>query len=558
LATREPMRARLRLHLPTLVLASLIGGLGVFTLHTIVGFGGAGGKGEDLFQDGIYNVLMLGSGVVVLARGVFVRDERAAWLTMGAGLLSWGLGELYYSLSIEGTSAEAGGSVSGVDVLYLTMYPCFYVALGLLARRHLRDLRASMWLDGLIAGLGAACVAAAWVLPPILQNATGMHSSIVVSLAYPIGDLLLMMFAVGALSITGWQGGNVWLPIAASMLVSGIADSVYLYQTATDSYQAGTWLECLWPLAAILLAIAAWTPSARMRPRQMKSWQMMSVPALALLLALGVLVYGNIGPQLTPTALILAAATVLAVGVHLLFTLRENLALLAHSQRLSLTDPLTGLGNRRLLMSDLRLACKTAGEHDPWEVVLYDLDGFKLFNDTFGHPAGDTLLVHLSERLQRVVGPHGTAYRMGGDEFCVLFDVSEQDNESFVHSSVAALCEHSPSFSITASHGVVQIPAEVSDPASVMQLADQRLYRRKEEVAARRASALLNVEAAGSLLASAISDRGIRMPGGSESSGDAYDGEDALALGEHDGGSLAGTVPEQRPGDRRIRRKPTF
>ncbi len=565
------MRARLRIHLPTLVLATLMGGLGVFALHTIFGFGGPGGEG--LFQDDIYNVLMLGSGLVVLARGALVREERAAWLTMGAGLLSWGLGELYYSLLIEGTSAEAGGSVSGADVLYLTMYPCFYVALGLLARRYLRDLRVSMWLDGLIAGLGAACVAAALVLPPILHKATGVHSSIVVSLAYPIGDLLLMMFAVGALSITGWRAGNVWLPIAVSMLVSGIADSVYLYQTATDSYQAGTWLECLWPLAAILLAIAAWTPAARARPRPLKSWQMMSVPTLALVAALGVLVYGNVGPQLTVAALILAAATVLAVGAHLLITLRENLALLEHSRRLSLTDPLTGLGNRRLLMSDLRLACKTAGANEPWELVLYDLDGFKLFNDTFGHPAGDTLLVRLSERLQSVVASHGTAYRMGGDEFCVLFDASAKPNESFVHSSVAALCEHSPSFSITASHGVVQIPAEVSDPASVMQLADQRLYRRKEEVAARRASALLNVEAAGTLLAAAIAPSTTstitptttviaptivpeRAVGGA--SGDAYDDEDTLALGQHDGSSLAGTVPEQSPGDRRVRRKPSL
>jgi two-component system cell cycle response regulator len=552
LATRKPMRARLSLHLPTLLLASLIGGLGVFALHIAFGFGEPGGEG--LFQDGIYNVLMLGSGVLVLARGALVREERAAWLTMGAGLLSWGLGELYYSLLIEGTSAEAGGSVSGADVLYLTMYPCFYVALGLLARRHLRHLRISMWLDGLIAGLGAACVAAALVLPPILRDATGVHSSIVVSLAYPIGDLLLMMFAVGALSITGWRASNVWLPIAASMLVSAVADSVYLYQTATDSYHAGTWLECLWPLAAILLAIAAWTPAARLRPRELKSWQMMSVPALALLAALGVLVYGNLGPQLTLPALILATATVLAVGVHLLVTLRENLALLNHSRRLSLTDPLTGLGNRRLLISDLRLACKTAGEHEPWELVLYDLDGFKLYNDTFGHPAGDTLLVRLSERLQSVVAPHGTAYRMGGDEFCVLFDVSEQANESFVHSSVAALCEHSPSFSITASHGVVRIPAEVSDPASVMQLADQRLYRRKEEVAARRASALLNVESAGTLLASAIAPSSLPLPVAGEPSGDTYDGEDALSPGEHDGSPLAGTMPEQGPGDRRVRR----
>ena len=549
----------------------------MYALHTTVGFGGPGGEG--LFQDWIYNVLMLGSALVVLARGALVRADRPAWIVMGVGLLSWGLGELYYSLYIEGTSAEAGGSVSFADVLFLAMYPCFYVALGLLARRHLRELRLSMWLDGLIAGLSAASVAAALILPPILSGATGTHNSIVVSLAYPLGDMLLMMFAVGALSITGWRAGNLWLLIALSMLVSGVADSTYVYQTATDSYQAGTWLECLWPLAAILLATAAWMPTARVQPRHMKSWQMMSVPALALLSALGVLVYGNVGPRLTLPALILAGATVLAVGVHLIFTLRENLALLAHSRRLSLTDPLTGLGNRRLLMGDLRLACKSANRQEPWELVLYDLDGFKLYNDTFGHPAGDTLLVRLSSRLKSAVAPHGSAYRMGGDEFCVLFDRSQLGEHDLVDLSVAALCEHAPDFTITASHGSVMIPAEVAEPAAILQLADQRLYRRKEEAAARRATVRLHV--ADSLTMGATDLTSLdRDPAGLNridakpvgidrldtdparellvplASGDADDGEDALALGEHNGGPLAGTTSEQGTGNRRVRRQP--
>jgi two-component system cell cycle response regulator len=517
------MRARLRPHTSILFLASLMGGLGVLVLHTTLGFGGH--KDEGLFEDGIYNILMFGSALAVLTRGALVRDERAAWLTMGAGLLLWCAGEMYYSLVIEGTSGEAGGRVSPADVLYLAMYPCFYVALGLLARRRLRNLRIGMWLDGVIAALGAASVATALILPPILAGATGTHSSIVVSLAYPIGDLLLMMFALGAIAITGWRPGAMWLLIAASMLVCAIADSTYLYLTATDSYKAGTWIECLWPLAAILLATAAWMPSVRVQPRQMKGWQMVLVPTLALLSALGILVYGNVGPQLELPALILATATVLAVGVHLILTLRQNLMLLAHSRRLSLTDPLTGLGNRRLLMGDLRLACKTALAREPWELVLYDLDGFKLYNDTFGHPAGDTLLVRLSEQLKRTVEPHGTAYRMGGDEFCVLFDCSSHEDESFAQSSVAALCEHNSDFSITASHGVVRIPAEATDPESIMQLADQRLYRCKEEVAALR-------------------------------SGDAHDSENALPLGEHNGSPLAGAVPEQGARDRRVRRKP--
>jgi two-component system cell cycle response regulator len=547
----------------------------VFALHTTLGFGGA--RSEGLFQDGIYNVLMLGASLVVLVRGALVREDRAAWLAMGAGLLSWSLGELYYSLAIEGTSREPGGSVSFADVLYLAMYPCFYVALGLLARSRLRGMRMAMWLDGLIAGLGAASVGAALILPPILNGATGVHSSIVVSLAYPIGDVLLMIFAVGALGMTGWRAGNLWLPIAVSMLVSGVADSTYLYRTATDSYQSGTWLECLWPLAAILLAIAAWMPSARVPARHLKGWQMMSVPALALLSALAVLVYGNLGSQLTVPALVLAAATVLAVGVHLLVTLRENLALLAHSRLLSLTDSLTGLGNRRLLMGDLRLACRTAQPHEPWELVLYDLDGFKLYNDTFGHPAGDTLLVRLGERLNSAVKPHGTAYRMGGDEFCVLFDRSHAaEDEDLVHLSVAALCEHDPSFSITASHGVVSIPAEMSDPASIMQLADQRLYRRKEEAAARRAGAHLDVDAPARLFTPTFPAAGVTKPaepGPAERdpvehgpvdigsarrlpSGNADDGEDALPPRKHDRGLLTRTSPEQGARDRRIRRKP--
>lgn len=474
---------RSRATTPTLYLACLTGALAALALHTTVDLGGQ--RLDGLFDGGVYNVLMLGSALAVLARAFTVDRQRGAWLALGAGVLCWSVGELYYSLFIEGTSAEAGGTVSPADVFYLAMYPCFYVGLGLLARDHLRPLPIGIWLNGVIGGLAAATVTAALILPPILDQARGDVGSIFVSSAYPIGDLLLALFAIGVLTITGWRPGRVWLLIAASMLLSVIADSAYLYQTATGSYRNGTWLDCLWPAAAVLIAIGAWTPSKPPQPRAMRGREMIVAPAIGLLSSVAVLVYGDVAGQLRLPVLALALATVLAVGAHLILTLRENLALLAISQRLSLTDPLTGLGNRRRLIADLESACQNATWQSPTQCVLYDLDGFKAYNDAFGHPAGDTLLARLSTRLAKAVEAHGHAYRMGGDEFCVLLE-RPRDTDALIEGSLQALFEQGRGYAITASHGAVLIPTEASDPEAVMQLADQRLYRRKAEVAAQR------------------------------------------------------------------------
>ncbi len=470
----------------TLTLALLVGGVGVLALHTLTGMGG--GSRGGLFDHAVYGVLMGASACTVIARGVVVQAQRTAWLTMGAGLACWCLGDLYYALFVEGPGA-AGGSVTPADALYLIFYPCCYVALVLLLGAHLRELRIGMWLDGLIGGLAAAAVGAALILPPILNGAHGDTASLGVALAYPIGDLLLLVFTLGALGMTGWRPGRVWLLIAVAMLCSAVADSAYLDLTATNSFHVGDWAQFLWPASAALLAVAAWTPWPRPARRRVEDWRLVSVPSFSLLAALGVLIYGTLPhTQLTPVALVLAAVTVLTVCVHLMMTVRENIAMLAGSRRLALTDPLTGLGNRRQLMEDLNVACRRVSGGETWELMLYDLNGFKRYNDTFGHPAGDALLARLSDKLKTVVAPYGTAYRMGGDEFCVLLRDCAEQIDALTAASVAALSERGPGFSIGAAHGVVSIPPELEDPAAVMQLADQRLYRRKEET--REASAV--------------------------------------------------------------------
>jgi diguanylate cyclase (GGDEF)-like protein len=143
----------------------------------------------------------------------------------------------------------------------------------------------------------------------------------------------------------------------------------------------------------------------------------------------------------------------------------------------ALTDSLTGLPNRRSLVHDLEQSDAT--RESPRVLMLFDLDGFKAYNDGFGHPAGDALLTRLGKKLLKAVEPHGIAYRMGGDEFCVLARSGVDGVEQIEEVARTALSEHGEGFSITASGGSVLLPIEADEPSEAMRKADQRMYARK-------------------------------------------------------------------------------
>jgi diguanylate cyclase (GGDEF)-like protein len=111
-------------------------------------------------------------------------------------------------------------------------------------------------------------------------------------------------------------------------------------------------------------------------------------------------------------------------------------------------------------------------------LAIFDLDGFKQYNDTFGHPAGDALLIRLSDRLEKVIGESGLAYRMGGDEFCVLAPGTSAKARAIVLAA-DALSESGDSFDIGCSYGAVMIPSEASTGPDALLLADQRMYEHK-------------------------------------------------------------------------------
>jgi diguanylate cyclase (GGDEF)-like protein len=131
-------------------------------------------------------------------------------------------------------------------------------------------------------------------------------------------------------------------------------------------------------------------------------------------------------------------------------------------------------------------------EPSPHVLAFLDLDGFKAYNDAFGHPAGDALLVRLGHQLGRAVGDSGRAYRLGGDEFAMLVPGDATTAGAAVAAGAAALSERGEGFKVTCSCGSAELPADATSPSTALQLADQRMYEDKDS---RRPSSGGEVEA---------------------------------------------------------------
>jgi two-component system cell cycle response regulator len=151
-----------------------------------------------------------------------------------------------------------------------------------------------------------------------------------------------------------------------------------------------------------------------------------------------------------------------------------------HAQELALQDPLTGLGNRRRLMADLNQRLGAATADRPLVLAMFDLDGFKAYNDTYGHATGDALLERLGDKLAATMAGRGQSYRMGGDEFCVLATVAAHEAPETVDCAAQALSDRGHGFDVHASCGWVLLPDEqAADPSSALRIADRRMYAQK-------------------------------------------------------------------------------
>jgi two-component system, cell cycle response regulator len=461
----------------------LVAGVAIQLVHAVSGVA-SGELLTRVIEDWLYNGVLVGAALVCVARAACVREERLAWALVGFGLVAWSAADLYYTLVLSKLDAPPYPSIS--DAGWLVFYPACWGAVVLLMRRRIREFHASLWLDGLVAALGVAALTAALVLPPIVaMSVEGEPTAVAVNLAYPVGDVLLLVLLVGALALTGWRPDRPLALVGVGLALSGAADIIYLSAIADGQAEGPAWTAWLWPASALATAAGAWQPVDRARAIRLEGRRLLVLPFGTMAAALVLLLIDHF-ERASDAAVVLAFATLAVAGLRLWLTLGEHMNLLGTSRGEAHTDELTGLANRRRLAEDLDAELRDVTRERPLLLMLFDLNGFKAYNDTYGHPAGDTLLARLGSALADAVAGQGSAYRMGGDEFCVLAALPATAHDAIASASRAALSEHGDGFHITAALGCAVLDRPDADPADALRIADRRMYAEKN---GRRASA---------------------------------------------------------------------
>jgi two-component system cell cycle response regulator len=433
------------------------------------------GNADDRVLRWAYPALILACALSAAWRAVVKKTDRIAWALMAVAAACWGGGEIVWNVWLAHLASPPAPSVA--DALWLAYYPVTMAALALLVRRQVGHVPRAYWLDAAI-GMAATGAVGAIVTVDLVSNAAGAGmAETIVAAAYPVADFVMLLLVVGAMILGGRRASAKWLMIVASQLLFVAADTAYLTGISAGTWTSSSPMAVAWPLGGLLAAYACWCrDDETVTPLRASHWTTLWTPAVCAAMALGVMLSDHF-KRLPGFSILLASIAGILLVVRVVILLRENLGLVDVKHREANTDALTGLANRRAFLVDLEHACRSDAE--PSVLAIFDLDGFKGYNDTFGHVAGDALLRRLSHELGTVTeGLGGLAYRLGGDEFCILVTRRDRDAANLAKWASAALAEGGPGFAIGASWGAVELP-HADGATEALRIADRGMYARK-------------------------------------------------------------------------------
>jgi diguanylate cyclase len=426
----------------------------------------------------------LTAGFLCIAAGRHRPTARAVVpVTLGAGLVVWSLGDL--TLTYESLGGVTPPVPSLADVLFLSFFPLAYVGLVLLISGEVRRLTTPNWLDGSVAGFAAATFCAAFAFRAIERTTGDSGTQLAVNLAYPVGDVLLLLLVAGGTAVMSGRRKAPWLLVAAGITLNVAGDTLSLLNPAVGPSSISAVAQAIaWPTSIFLMSLAMWLPPGRASPLAVQRPTAFLLPAVAAAVGSTVLFLGGLG-DVNTVALALAQTTLVLVALRITFSVRGLRTRTRDEHHLSVTDHLTGLGNRRHLFDVLdAYFAQGPGAQAELAFLFIDLNGFKQINDSFGHAVGDQILERVGSRLADALRESDLLVRVGGDEFAVLLLDADSEIATDVANRLTGSLEQpfvidAVTARIGASIGVALAPQHARDGEALMGCADVAMYRAK-------------------------------------------------------------------------------
>ena len=468
--------------------------------------------------------------------------RRLAWAWLAVGTGSWAAGQAVWSYYEVVLAQEVPfPSLADVGFLGFPVAAAIGLVIWLGTQGDQIAARGRDLMDGAI--IAGSLLVLSWVttLGSVVAEGADSWLPLVLSLAYPVGDLILATLVLLALARGKGAERATLMLLALGLGGLAIADSAYVYLTTLGAYSSADLVSSGWVFGFLLVAAAgsAVRPEAPVHaprhlaptPRKVARGSVLrlSLPYLPLVAAGVTLCVSLLRAESTPRVeLSLGIVLVVLVLTRQFLATLDNqrlLTALAEARDLleqqALHDALTGLANRVLFADRLDRALLKPGASVG--VLFCDIDDFKHVNDQLGHEAGDDVLRVVAKRLLTCVRATDTVARLGGDEFAILLD-SASDAGQVAERVVVSMAEpidvrgtqvrSSISVGIAHHHGTVAAPTverraepPVQDREAtatvLLRLADTAMYAAK---GAGKGRAVLAQDAALTLVSEPLDD----------------------------------------------------
>jgi hypothetical protein len=258
----------------------------LLAVHAVTGLGGA--DLHDALDNWVSNGAEFLAAAMCLAGAKFKGRHHSPWTLFGIAIALWAVGDTLWSIN-----GDPATLTSISDVFWLAWYPLVLLGLAILVRARVPGFEFHRWVDGVVVMLLIATPWIAVFLEPAADRSSASTLADALDFAYPLLDAVVLGAVVGAIALTAWRPGRMWLLLGVAFACVCLADAVYSLDALARDYTAETGYDALWLLGISLIAFCAWLPRpGRLQAVRLVGWRAIALPVLAQLVAIGIQLYG--------------------------------------------------------------------------------------------------------------------------------------------------------------------------------------------------------------------------------------------------------------------------